>query len=325
MKRRKITILITIFTIFVLAVTGCSSKNQEVNTETSEPQAELENETITIEHSLGEAMVKKNPKNIIVFDYATLDTLDKMGVEIKGLPKSNIPTFLEQFNDDKYEDVGTLFEPNFEKIFELEPDVIFVSGRQAEVYDELAKIAPTIYLEVDGANYLDSVTKNLNILGDIFDKKDFVEKELAELNKEVEEINTKVKEIGGNALVVLANDGAISAYGEGSRFGIVHKEFGFEPVDKNIEVSKHGQNITFEYILEKNPDYIFVIDRAATTGGSVSAEQVFDNEIVKQTNAYKNDKIIYLSSQVWYVASGGLGGTKIMIEDIQTGLGKQEF
>lgn len=180
----------------------------------------------------------------------------------------------------------------------------------------------TVYLEVDGANYLDSVTKNLNILGDIFDKKDFVEKELAELNKEVEEINTKVKEIGGNALVVLANDGAISAYGEGSRFGIVHKEFGFEPVDKNIEVSKHGQNITFEYILEKNPDFILVVDRAATTGGSVSAEQIFDNEIIKQTNAYKDDKIIYLSSQVWYVASGGLGGTKIMIEDIQTGLGK---
>ncbi len=59
MKRGKTTILLTIFTILVLIISGCSSKNQEVNTETSESQAKLENETITIEHSLGETMVKK--------------------------------------------------------------------------------------------------------------------------------------------------------------------------------------------------------------------------------------------------------------------------
>ena len=112
----------------------------------------------------------------------------------------------------------------------------------------------------------------------------------------------------------------MSAYGEGSRFGIIHKEFGFTPVDKEIQVSNHGQSITFEYILEKNPDYIFVIDRAATTGGSISVEQIFDNDIIKQTDAYKNGNIVYLASQVWYVASGGLTGTMIMIEDVSKGL-----
>lgn len=243
-----------------------------------------------------------------------------MGVEVLGLPKSNIPEYLSKFNDDKYEDVGTLFEPDFEKLYELKPDVIFISGRQTEVYEELNEIAPTVYFEVDGANYLDSVNNNMRILGQIFNKEEFIEEQLTNISSKIEEIRKKVTEEGINALVVMANDGSISAFGEGSRFGVIHNEFGFTPVDPDIEVVKHGQSITFEYILEKNPDYLFVIDRAATTGGNVTAEQIFDNDLIKQTEAYKNGRIVYLTFQIWYVASGGLQGTMIMIEDISSAL-----
>ena len=165
-----------------------------------------------------------------------------------------------------------------------------------------------------------SFTDNVKLLGEIFGKEDLVEKELASINEAVQALNKAVTEDEKNALIVMANDGAISVYGEGSRFGIIHGDFGFIPIDKNIPADNHGDKVTFEYILEKDPQYILIIDRAATTGGSTSAEQIFDNDIIKQTQAYKNDKIIYLSSQVWYVASGGLTGTMTMIEDIQSGL-----
>lgn len=48
---------------------------------------------ITVKHSLGEAVVKKNPERVIVFDYGTLDTLERMGIDIIGLPKSNLLLF----------------------------------------------------------------------------------------------------------------------------------------------------------------------------------------------------------------------------------------
>ena len=46
-----------------------------------------------------------------------------------------------------------------EKIFELNPDLIIISGRQADYYEELSKIAPTINLSIDNKNYLESFEK----------------------------------------------------------------------------------------------------------------------------------------------------------------------
>lgn len=278
--------------------------------------ASAQSNVITVVHELGTAKVVKNPKTVLVFDFATLDTLDNMGVEITGLPKSNIPGYLSKYNDKKYVDVGTLFEPNFEKVYELRPDVIFISGRTAEQYDELSRIAPTVYLAIDQTDYLGSFQKNLEILGQIFGKEDYVAQQLSEIKQGFNDVREKVIASGKNALILMANDGSLSAYGPGSRFGVVHKEFGFPAADANIQVVNHGQNVSFEYIAKVNPDYLLVIDRAATVGGSVSAEQTLNNDLVKMTDAYKNNNIIYLTSQVWYVASGGLTGTKTMIEDI---------
>lgn len=329
MIKKKGLFISILLIIAMLALTACNSSTKSGDgdqieeptvTENTEEIKEIDTAPVTVTHELGEAIVPRNPERVIVFDYATLDSLDVMGIEVIGLPKSNIPAFLEKFKDDKYEDVGTLFEPDFEKIYELKPDVIFVSGRQAEVYEELAKIAPTVYLTVDGSKYMDSVTENLTILGEIFNKQDVVKEELTKINDKMKELNEKVTTEGKNALVVLANDGNISAFGVDSRFGVVYSDFGFTPVDESIQVVNHGQSISFEYILEKNPDYILIVDRAATTGGSVSAEQLFNNQIVKQTEAYKNEKIIYLSSQEWYVASGGITGTLTMIQDLLSGL-----
>lgn len=329
MIKKKGLFISILLIIAMLALTACNSSTKSGDgdqieeptvTENTEEIKEIDTAPVTVTHELGEAIVPRNPERVIVFDYATLDSLDVMGIEVIGLPKSNIPAFLEKFKDDKYEDVGTLFEPDFEKIYELKPDVIFVSGRQAEVYEELAKIAPTVYLTVYGSKYMDSVTENLTILGEIFNKQDVVKEELTKINDKMKELNEKVTTEGKNALVVLANDGNISAFGVDSRFGVVYSDFGFTPVDESIQVVNHGQSISFEYILEKNPDYILIVDRAATTGGSVSAEQLFNNHIVKQTEAYKNEKIIYLSSQEWYVASGGITGTLTMIQDLLSGL-----
>lgn len=271
-------------------------------------------EKIKITHQLGETEVPKNPSRVIVFDYGIADALNTLDVEIIGLPKSSLPSLLSKYEDSKYENVGSLKEPDMEKVYELKPDLIIMSGRLESYYEELNKIAPTIYLGVDNTDYLGSFKKNMETLGQIFDKEKEVKAQVAKVEEAIGKVNEKAE--GVNALIALANDNAFSVYGEGSRFGIIHKEFGIEAVDKTIESSTHGQKASFEYILDKNPDYLFVIDRAAVTGGNTSAKEMFDNEIIKKTDAYKNGNIVYLDADVWYTISGGIESTQKMVEEV---------
>lgn len=271
-------------------------------------------EKIKITHKLGETEVTKNPSRVIVFDYGIADALNTLDVEIIGLPKSNLPSLLSKYEDGKYENVGSLKEPDMEKVYELKPDLIIMSGRLESYYEELNKIAPTIYLGVDNTDYLGSFKKNMETLGQIFDKEKEVKTQVDKVEEAIGKVNEKAE--GVNALIALANDNAFSVYGEGSRFGIIHKEFGIEAVDKTIESSTHGQKASFEYILDKNPDYLFVIDRAAVTGGNTSAKEMFDNEIIKKTDAYKNGNIVYLDADVWYTISGGIESTQKMVDEV---------
>lgn len=277
-------------------------------------------ETVTIAHESGETVVNKNPGNIVVFDYGILDALDVLGIDVIGIAKDNLPEYLNKFTSDEYISVGSLKEPNMEKIYELKPEIIIISGRQADYYDELSKIAPTINLAMDNSDYMGSFKKNMEIIGQIFDKEKEVAEKVAEVDKSIEALNKTVTEKGINSLITLANDGEFSVYGESSRFGIIHQDFGFTPVDTTIEDSTHGTKASFEYVVEQNPDYLFVIDRAAVAGGSTSAKDLFENELMKKTNAYNNGTIVYLDAAVWYTAVGGFTSTEKMVNEVTAAL-----
>lgn len=328
MKNKKNMILsaILLSAVMVLSACGTSAKANEPKEDPETAPVENAGEEsgeMTIKHELGETSVSKNPKKVVVFDYGLLDIMDNIGVEVSGLPMGNIPSFLEKYNDEaKYTNVGTLKEPDFEKIYELTPDVIFISGRTAEAYEELSKIAPTVYLTVDNEDYIGSVGENAKLIGEIFGKETEVEANMSSLKVKVEDIAGKVAAQDENALIVLANDGALSAYGKVSRFGIIHNTLGFKEADENIEEATHGMNITYEYILEVNPENLFVIDRAAVVGGETDASTAMDNDIIKETEAFKNGKIHYLNPEVWYITSGGFTGTGVMLDEISSALEK---
>jgi len=311
--------------ILAIALTACGKETAAPakdgatpapNTATPAPQ----NEELTIKHKLGELTIKKNPQKIVVFDFGTLDTLDKLGVDVIGLPKSNIPAYLSKYNDAKYENVGTLKEPDFEKVNALKPDLIVISGRAAPAYEELNKIAPTLYVELDTKNYMESFKNNANLFGQMFGKEDVVTKELAAVDDSVKALNEKAKADGKKALILLTNDGKMSGYGPGSRFGVIHDVFGFAAVDEKIEESTHGAGVTYEYVAEKNPDYIFVVDRTAAVDGKSSAKDIIETDLVKKTNAFKNGHIVYLNADYWYLSGGGLLSMPEMINEVANGL-----
>ncbi|MNH95482.1 putative ABC transporter solute-binding protein YclQ precursor [compost metagenome] len=321
--------LVVVMLVLAVVAAACGSAKTESNGAASSPStapsagasasAAPAVTELTIKHKLGETKVKTNPKKVVVFDFGVLDSLDRLGIEVAGLP-SGIPPYLEKYKDKKYVSTGSLKEVDFEKVNAMKPDLIIISGRLVDSYAELTKIAPTIYLGVDTAKYMESYTENAKTLGQIFNKEKEVEAELAKVSASIKALNEKVKASGKNALIILANEGNISAYGAGSRFGIIHDVLGFTPVDPAIEVSTHGKPISSEYIVEKNPDYLFVVDRTAAVGGESSAKKIVENELVKGTKAFKEGHIVYLDPNYWYLSGGGLISVSEMVKEIETAI-----
>lgn len=274
---------------------------------------------IEITHSLGTTSIEKTPERVVVLDYGALDVLDGLDVEVVGVPKSGkVPEYLSKYKGNEYGDTGTVKEPNLEVINELKPDLIIMAGRMEDYYDKFSEIAPTIFIESSDEGYISDFETNVTRLGDIFNIEDKSKNMISEVKTKVKETKDEVEKLDTNASAIMVNGRAISAFGTQSRFGLLFNGLDFKQADNSLTESTHGQEVTFEYLLEKNPEYIFVIDRNAVAGAAdITAQEVMENELTKQTNAYKNGNIVYLNSINWYTVSGGYQSTLGMIQEVK--------
>ena len=305
--------------ILVLGVFGFTKLNSGSQNQQTQQEQSAEQTTVQITDANGEkAELKKNPKRVVVFDYGVADILKNLGVDaVVGLPKNGkMPEILSNYSDDKYTNVGSLKETDFEAVESLNPDLIIIGGRQAEDIDSFKEIAPTVNLAVDGQDYMNSFKTVVTDLGNLFDKQDEAKKAIDEIEAKIAKVNKTVTEKGLTASVVMANEGSISVFSAKSRYGLIYNGLGFTEADKNIDDSTHGQQVSFEYFLENKSDYVFVVDRGAVTGKGEAASKLFDNEVMNKTEVSKNGNIVYLNSVIWYTMTGGIESTNQMIDEI---------
>lgn len=313
-------IVLGFLVIASLGLAACGN-NEAQTSETTASSTVATDTMLTVKDSNGESVeVQQNPEKVVVFDNGSLDTLDALGVgdKVIGAATKNLPAYLEKYQE--VESAGGIKEPDLEKINEMQPDLIIISGRQSDYQEQLNQIAPTLYLAMDAEKPWESMQENVTTLAKIFDKEKEAEEKLTDLTKQIDEVKEKASALDQTALVTLVNEGQLSAYGSGSRFGLVHDLFGFKQADDQIEASTHGQSVSYEYVLEKNPGILFVIDRTKAIGGDTSNDNVAANELVAQTDAGKNDQVISLQPDVWYLSGGGLESMNLMIEDVNQAL-----
>lgn len=264
--------------------------------------------TIEVVHAQGTTQVPKNPQRVVVLSPATLDIVDALGIDIIGVPQTNahLPAHLAKYAGSAYFNAGTLFEPNYEALINAKPDLIIAGARAAAAYDKLSGIAPTIALDIDPKNFLPSMLERTTQLGDIFDKQDKAKEIISTFNAQANEIR-KASAEAGTAMMLMMNGGKINAYSPDSRFGFIFDVLGFKPATTFAATGQHGNTVSPEFIMEANPDWLFVVDRDSAIGSKkegASANQVLDNPLVRRTNAWKNQHVVYLDSGALYIAGG---------------------
>ncbi|WP_025725197.1 ABC transporter substrate-binding protein [Acholeplasma granularum] len=271
-----------------------------------------------------EENIRVNPKVVVSFSLDIADIfmnigMDKLNLMRFGIPKSNLPETLNMFDSNMYPNVGTLFEPNYDALDLILPELIIIGGRSSNLYDTLSQKYPNADI-LDVSNTIFSFETQNQVftnLGNIFPQiKETLDNYLLEFNTRKETI--KSLNHSKNALFVLLNNADISIFGAGSRYGVIYDEFGFTPSDPNLKtLESHGNIVSFEYISQVNPQTIFILDRAQAVESSGSINLFINNQLVKNTVAGKNSDIYVLEPFSWYILPGGITSTLQMLDDIE--------
>lgn len=278
-------------------------------------------DTVTVATARGEVSVPARPRTVVVFDLPSIDTLDALGVEIAGVPQGPIPTFLEKYTGKRYAKVGTLFEPDLEAVAALKPDLIIAGGRSQEKTETLSAIAPTIDMTVPATDFVGGAVARVEALATIFGKEAEARTRIDALRSSITALKAESATVG-TGLIVLTTGNRMSAFGPGSRFGVLHSEFGIAPADTGLDTANHGEAVSFEYIAKTDPDWLFVIDRDAAIGRG-SAAAMLKNELVENTKAWKADQVVYLDPANWYLSSSGLQAMQKNVDELATALARR--
>ena len=298
------SIFMTLSCAFALA--ACGGQDGSASVQAGSAAAEVPAGSIKVQTAHGEAVVPQNPERVAVYDLGAVDTLSKLGVKIGASVDAQRLAYLDAPLKDAVK-AGTLFEPNYEALNAYNPQLIVIGSRMAKdkVSDELAKLAPTIDMTAQTDNMKESAKARIDAYGRIFGKQAEADALKAEIDKTFADAKAAAQG-KGKGLVILVNAGKLSAFGPDSRLGgWIHRDIGVPAADEAIKEGSHGQPVSFEYIKEKNPDWLFVLDRSAAIGEEgQAAREVLNNPLVAQSTAWKKGQVVYLPPET-YLAAGG--------------------
>jgi iron complex transport system substrate-binding protein len=239
---------------------------------TSEDEAAAP-ETRKVEHAMGVAEVPAEPKRVVVLDTGELDDALALGVKPIGAVRIDVATgFLSYLEDqtEGIEEVGTISEPNLEKIAALDPDLILSSTvRHEAIYDQLEAIAPTVLAPDLGDTWKDNFLLYAAALNKTHDAKEM----LADFESDAAELGETLG-TGRTLSIVRFLPDQIRLYSDKSFAGVILDDMGLT-VPKSAAGEDTYLEISPEQVTTARADYLYVstygpegdTDRAEVLGG----------------------------------------------------------
>ena len=267
----------------------------------------------TIVHDFGTTELKKAPKRIVILDNLYGEILDPLDITPVGATTGQADSqefstlFKKQYKDAKVVSVGWQGNPDLDKIAELKPDLILMTGEQEDLYDELSEIAPTVGYQINTDENWDYHETSLKV-AEIFDKRDEMKKDLDRLDarEAVFAENVKAK-FGDQKLMYLRvtdNDVRYYAYGH---FGYLYDTYHFNRAE-TFNPDDMLQVIDPDKLKDINPDLLIV---------QADSQELLDNKL-KNTpvwtslKAVQNNKVIYADYSTYMLGFGIVSQEAIM-------------
>ncbi|MET9675707.1 iron-siderophore ABC transporter substrate-binding protein [Streptomyces sp. NPDC006482] len=273
----------------------------------------------TLTHALGTTELKAAPKRVVVLDVGELDNVVSLGIQPVGYAPSEgddgIPGYLKK-DAGTPKSVGTINNLNLEAIANLQPDLILGSQlRAADKYDELSKIAPTVFSIRPGFTWKENYLLNAAALD-----------RTAEAKTKLAAYETKAKQLGADigadkptVSMVRYLPGKIRLYAKASFIGTILEDTGL-PRPKNQQIDELAAEISPEKIDEADADWIFTGvygDAKATKKDTAQA-----NPLWKNLTAVKAGQAKDVPDETWYLGLGVTAANSVL-DDLRADLVKK--
>ena len=267
----------------------------------------------TIVHDFGTTELKKAPKRIVILDNLYGEILNPLDITPVGATTGQADSqefstlFKKQYKDAKVVSVGWQGNPDLDKIAELKPDLILMTGEQEDLYEELSEIAPTVGYQINTDENWDYHEISLKV-AEIFDKRDEMKKDLDRLDarEAVFAENVKAKFGDQKLLYLRVTDNDIRYYAYG-HFGYLYDTYHFNRAE-TFNPDDMFQVIDPDKLKDINPDLLIV---------QADSQELLDNKL-KNTpvwtslKAVQNNKVIYADYSTYMLGFGIVSQEAIM-------------
>nr|BBH85591.1 iron siderophore-binding protein [Thermosporothrix sp. COM3] len=317
-RRSRLGAGLLLLLLFTVVLSACGGQSASTNTTET---ANDDGGTRVIKHAMGETKVPAHPKRVVVLDTGELDAAISLGIKPVGAvtsPQAKDQTFLSYLGDQTkgITSVGTLSQPNLEKIMSLNPDLILSNKfRHEKLYDQLSQIAPTVFSENVGPTW----KENLKLFADALNRMDEYNKLMDAYNKRLADFKQKMgdKLEKTHVSVVRTMPDRVRLYLNGVFLGIVLKDAGLPRTKIQDSPKKFIEMTSFERIKDMDGDVIFTMHY----GSDQKLKELTSQPQWKELNAVKNGRVYEVSDDIWALGMS-MGAANKIIDDLYTYLVK---
>ena len=276
MKLRK---LASIFVLGALLMTGCQAGG-----------------------TTGKSEDVAKEKTVVAATVSGSQVLDKLDANVVGIPTTQLE-MPEKFKG--LPEVGQSMNPDLEVVASLNPDVFVMDNAFKDSVEKSLKEYDfnTFFLKTN--TYTDNI-KSIEELGKAIDKEEQATTLINELKNIEKEVKSKKGDKAPTVAIIFGSGENFMLATETSYLGDLVKTVGGKNIasklDKNVE---NGYvQLSLEYILEQNPDYILRFAHGNLEETKKSFDKAFDkNPAYQELNAVKNNKVVDLDSNVFNVSA----------------------
>lgn len=264
----------------------------------------------TVVHAMGRTAITGTPERVVVLDTGELDSVVGLGIEpvgaVEAIAGEGLPAYLGDAVDD-VELVGTIEQPNVEAIAALRPDLILSNKvRHEAIYDELARVAPTVFTEEVGVTWKENFLLHAEALGR--------SAEAAELQEEYE---TKARELGDalganraatTVSVVRSVGDEVRIYENANFLGTILRDAGL-PRPKAQDKDEFSETATPERIPDLDGD-LMILSRFGDDHRLL--EKLQDNRLWPRLGAVRAKRVFEVPDDLWFLGIGNVAARKVL-------------